>query len=171
MWTEPDPGARFPGMNEKAASIPSYQPLYGQIKSLLVSSLANGEWKPGQMIPSESELASRFGVSQGTVRKAIDELATDNLLMRRQGRGTFVATHAEDRNSTRFLRLRAADGSVETVEVNRSSGHRILDAAAVRIVEMSAPYAAFPPDVRRDTDILHITRTWTFTKGDELVSQ
>ena len=64
-----------------------------------------------------------------------------------------------------------ADGSVETVEVNRSSGHRILDAAAVRIVEMSAPYAAFPPDVRRDTDILHITRTWTFTKGDELVSQ
>ena len=64
-----------------------------------------------------------------------------------------------------------ADGSVETVEVNRSSGHRILDAAAVRIVEMSAPYAAFPPDVRRDTDILHITRTWTFTKGDELVAQ
>jgi len=64
-----------------------------------------------------------------------------------------------------------ADGSVETVEVSRSSGHRILDAAAVRIVEMSAPYAAFPPDVRRDTDILHITRTWTFTKGDELVSQ
>jgi protein TonB len=55
--------------------------------------------------------------------------------------------------------------------VNKSSGHRILDAAAVRIVEMSAPYAAFPPDVRRDTDILHITRTWTFTKGDELVSQ
>ena len=64
-----------------------------------------------------------------------------------------------------------ADGSVETVEVNRSSGHRILDAAAVRIVEMAAPYAAFPPDVRRDTDILHITRMWTFTKGDELVAQ
>jgi protein TonB len=64
-----------------------------------------------------------------------------------------------------------SDGSVETVEVNRSSGHRILDAAAVRIVEMAAPYATFPPDVRRDTDILHITRTWTFTKGDELVAQ
>jgi len=64
-----------------------------------------------------------------------------------------------------------ADGSVETVEVNRSSGHRILDAAAVKIVEMAAPYAAFPSDIRRDTDILHITRTWSFTKGDELVSQ
>jgi len=100
-------------MNEKVASIPSYQPLYGQIKALLVGSLASGEWKPGQMIPSESELASRFGVSQGTVRKAIDELATDNLLLRRQGRGTFVASHAEDRHSTRFLRLRAADDSVE----------------------------------------------------------
>ena len=64
-----------------------------------------------------------------------------------------------------------ADGSVEHVEVDKSSGHRILDAAAVKIVEMAAPYSAFPPDIRRDTDILHITRTWTFTKGAELVSQ
>jgi len=63
------------------------------------------------------------------------------------------------------------DGTLENVEINRSSGHRVLDAAAVRIVEMSAPYAAFPPDIRRDTDILNITRTWTFTKADELVSQ
>jgi len=64
-----------------------------------------------------------------------------------------------------------ADGSVENVEVNRSSGNRVLDAAAVHIVEMAAPYAAFPPDIRRDTDVLNITRTWTFTKADELVSQ
>jgi protein TonB len=64
-----------------------------------------------------------------------------------------------------------SDGSLEAVEVNRSSGHRVLDAAAVKIVEMSAPFAAFPPDIRRDTDILHITRTWTFTKGDELRSE
>ena len=64
-----------------------------------------------------------------------------------------------------------ADGSIENVVVNRSSGQRILDAAAVHIVEMAAPYAMFPPDIRRDTDILHITRTWTFTRADELVSQ
>ena len=64
-----------------------------------------------------------------------------------------------------------ADGSVEHVEVSKTSGHRILDAAAVKIVEMAAPYASFPPDIRRDTDILHITRTWSFTKGDELVAQ
>ncbi len=64
-----------------------------------------------------------------------------------------------------------SDGSVENVEVVRTSGNRILDAAAVRIVEMSGPFAAFPPDIKRDTDILHITRTWTFTKADSLESQ
>ncbi len=64
-----------------------------------------------------------------------------------------------------------ADGSVEGVEVNRSSGNRILDAAAVRIVNMSGPFAPFPPDVKKDTDVLHITRTWTFAKGDLLESR
>ena len=64
-----------------------------------------------------------------------------------------------------------SDGSLEKVELNRTSGSRILDAAAIRIVEMSAPFAPFPPDVKRDTDILHITRTWSFTKADALESQ
>ena len=61
-----------------------------------------------------------------------------------------------------------ADGSVEKVEVNHSSGHRILDAAAMRIVKLAAPYAPLPPDIRKDTDILEITRTWTFTSSDRL---
>ena len=64
-----------------------------------------------------------------------------------------------------------ADGSVEHVEISRGSGNRILDAAAVRIVNMSGPFAAFPPDIKKDTDILHITRTWTFTKADSLEAQ
>jgi periplasmic protein TonB len=64
-----------------------------------------------------------------------------------------------------------ADGTIDAIEVNRSSGSRILDAAAVKIVEMSAPFSVFPADIRRDTDILHITRTWSFTKADALVSQ
>ncbi len=63
-----------------------------------------------------------------------------------------------------------ADGSVENIEITRSSGHRVLDAAAERIVEMGAPYAPLPADVRRDTDILVITRTWSFTRGEELRS-
>lgn len=63
-----------------------------------------------------------------------------------------------------------ADGTLEGVEVNRSSGQRVLDAAAIRIVEMGAPYAPLPPDIRRDTDVLVIARTWSFTKGEELRS-
>ena len=64
-----------------------------------------------------------------------------------------------------------SDGTIENVAVNRSSGQRVLDAAAVKIVQMAGPFAAFPPDIKRDTDVLHITRTWMFTKGDELRSE
>jgi protein TonB len=64
-----------------------------------------------------------------------------------------------------------ANGSVETVVVDRTSGQKILDLAAVRIVEMGGPYAPFPPNISRDTDILYITRTWSFAPGDSLTSQ
>ncbi len=64
-----------------------------------------------------------------------------------------------------------ADGRIETVEVDRSSGSKLLDAAAVRIVELAAPYAAFPADMRQKADILSITRTWTFTRSDQLVGE
>lgn len=83
----------------------AFSPLYRQIKDLLLQGLDKGEWKPGEAIPSELELAARFQVSQGTVRKAIDELAAENVLLRRQGKGTFVATHNEARVRYRFLRL------------------------------------------------------------------
>ena len=84
---------------------PAFSPLYQQIKVLILQSLQDGEWKPGDVIPSEMDLAARFRVSQGTVRKAIDELAAENLVVRRQGKGTFVATHAEQQVQYRFLRL------------------------------------------------------------------
>lgn len=84
---------------------PAFSPLYQQIKVLMLQSLQSGEWKPSAAIPSEQELAARFKVSQGTVRKAIDELAAENLLVRRQGKGTFVATHAEHHVQYRFLKL------------------------------------------------------------------
>jgi GntR family transcriptional regulator len=90
---------------------PTFSPLYQQIKALITQGLETGEWKPGEIIPSEVELAARYKVSQGTVRKAIDELAADNLLVRRQGKGTFVATHSEERAQFRFLRLLADDGA------------------------------------------------------------
>jgi len=93
---------------------PSFQPLYMQIKALLMASLDGGEWPPGEAIPSEMALAQRFRVSQGTVRKAIDELAAQSLVVRRQGKGTFVSTHTEEKTSLfRFLRIRRNDGRDE----------------------------------------------------------
>ena len=100
--------AQAPDVNASAAmtqQTPAFSPLYQQIKVLILQSLQVGEWKPSTAIPSEMELAARFKVSQGTVRKAIDELASENLLVRRQGKGTFVATHAERQIQYRFLKL------------------------------------------------------------------
>jgi GntR family transcriptional regulator len=93
------------GLHDASAAAPAFSPLYQQIKGLILQGLQSGEWKPGEGIPSEMDLAARYRVSQGTVRKAIDELANDNLLMRRQGKGTFVATHAEQHVQYRFLKL------------------------------------------------------------------
>jgi GntR family transcriptional regulator len=94
----------------QAQATPAFSPLYQQIKALILQSLQAGEWKPGEAIPSEMDLAARFRVSQGTVRKAIDELAAENLVVRRQGKGTFVATHAEQHVQYRFLKLMPDSG-------------------------------------------------------------
>lgn len=120
------------------SATPSFQPLYMQIKRLLEGSLEAREWRPGQPIPSEFELAARFGVSQGTVRKAIDALAADNMVVRRQGKGTYVATHTEERASNfRFLRIRANDGTDEyptsrLLDVKRGK----VAAEAARLLEL-----------------------------------
>ena len=98
------------GTNDDEPLTPAFSPLYQQIKGLILQSLQSGEWKPGEGIPSEMDLAARYRVSQGTVRKAIDELSADNLLIRRQGKGTFVATHAEQQVQYRFLKLQPNSG-------------------------------------------------------------
>jgi GntR family transcriptional regulator len=95
---------------KKATLTPSFRPLYEQIRILLTQSLVAGEWKPGEVIPSEMDLAARFQVSQGTVRKAIDALASENILMRRQGKGTYVASHNEPSYQYRFLRVTPDSG-------------------------------------------------------------
>jgi GntR family transcriptional regulator len=103
--------APLSSLADAALPAPAFSPLYQQIKGLILQSLQQGEWKPGETIPSEFDLAARFRVSQGTVRKAVDELAADHLLVRRQGRGTFVATHAEQQVEYRFLRLQPDCGT------------------------------------------------------------
>lgn len=110
----PTPVALTGGSSAATALTPAFSPLYQQIKVLILQSLQNGEWKPSAAIPSEMDLAVRFKVSQGTVRKAIDELAAENLLVRRQGKGTFVATHAEQQVQYRFLRLFPDNGDLQS---------------------------------------------------------
>ncbi len=109
---KPQPAPR----SDPADETPAFTPLYRQIKSLMTRDLQAGVWRPGESIPSEKDLALRFRVSQGTVRKAIDELAADNLLVRRQGKGTFVATHAEEHVQFRFLRLKPDDGDAHRMQ-------------------------------------------------------
>jgi len=94
------------------APSPTFSPLYRQIRALMMHSLESGEWGSGQVIPSEAELAARFGVSQGTVRKAIDEMVSEHLLVRRQGKGTFVVSHDDPLSFFRFLRIKANDGEL-----------------------------------------------------------
>lgn len=89
---------------------PRAQPLYAQVKALMMQRLIAGQWRPGEMLPSEFQLADLFGVSQGTVRKALDELAGENVVVRRQGRGTFVAEHDDHRALFHFFHLVGPDG-------------------------------------------------------------
>jgi len=122
---------------DAASPSPTFSPLYRQIKQLIMQRLQSGEWRAGELIPSEVELAARFNVSQGTVRKAIDELSTENLLVRRQGKGTFVATHNEARAQFRFLRLKPDVGDAHYPD------NTILDARRLRA----------PADVARQLEV------------------
>jgi GntR family transcriptional regulator len=95
---------------EGAAALPGYRPLYRQVKELLMKRLSDGSWSPGQMLPSEPEIAIGLGVSPGTVRKALDEMSAESLVIRRQGRGTFVARHDEERILFQFFRMISDSG-------------------------------------------------------------
>lgn len=93
--------------------------LYMQIKDLLVTKIGNGDWLPGSIIPSEVNLAQELGVSQGTVRKAITELVENNVLTRKQGRGTFVSTHDSQRSLFYFF------------HITDNQGHKVLPESRV----------------------------------------
>lgn len=89
----------------------SYRPLYQQIKEVLLARIVSGEWPPGTFIPSEAALSQEFGVSVGTLRKALDALASDLVVIRHQGKGTEVMAHDRDRSLFRFFHLVGLDGS------------------------------------------------------------
>jgi len=111
-----------------------YVPLYRQIKRLITESLVSGEWAPGSPIPSEMELAQRYSVSQGTVRKAVSELASQKILVRHQGKGTFVASHSQESTKFPFLRITPDSGVVEEVDA------RLLDFWRIKLDDHSAGF-------------------------------
>lgn len=89
---------------------PGFRPLYQQVRDLLLSRISAGVWRPAESLPSEQALAAELGVSQGTVRKALDSLVAENLIERRQGKGTFVAKHTSESTHFRFFKLTYDDG-------------------------------------------------------------
>lgn len=95
---------------------PSFKPLYAQVKELLLARLVSGEWPPGTMLPSETELAAAYGVSQGTLRKALDGLAAEHLVVRHQGKGTIVAKHNPQRSLFQFFHLYSEQGERQLPE-------------------------------------------------------
>lgn len=96
-------------------SEPGFRPLYAQVRARLLERLISGGWAPGTQIPSEFELAADLGVSQGTVRKAINSLAADNILVRYQGKGTFVSVPEEGGIQYRFFRLVPDEGEGQSL--------------------------------------------------------
>ena len=90
--------------------ITAARPLYQQVQDALTARIADGDWKAGEALPSEFALAAELGVSQGTVRKALNEMAAQNLLDRHQGRGTYVPEHTEARALFHFFRMEDRDG-------------------------------------------------------------
>ena len=96
----------------------STRPLYLQVRDALASRIAMGEWKPNAAIPNEGDLAREFGVSSGTMRKALDLMEGERLLTRRQGRGTFVNDQSSDELSVRYSNIRTADGERITGEIS-----------------------------------------------------
>ena len=135
---------------------PAFSPLYQQIKALILQSLQAGEWKPSTAIPSEMELAARYKVSQGTVRKAIDELAAEHLLVRRQGKGTFVATHAEHHVQYRFLKLIPDNGDPNS---EGPAQRRIIDCKRSRATADVARALA----LRTGDAVLQVRRVLSFS--------
>ncbi len=96
-------------------------PLYKEVKRLMIEAVSSGEWGPGKAIPAEWALAERYRVAVGTIRKAVDELVAENILIRQQGRGTFVAAHNRERLMFHFFHIERRDGAKQQPDVRLQS--------------------------------------------------
>lgn len=129
--------------------------LYKDVKNAILAALSEGEWKPAEAIPSERKLIERFGVSIGTLRKAIDELVAESILIRHQGRGTYVATHRQEDHFFRFFRIVRQDGYREYPTVRLVRFQR----AKADKVEADALGLSIGDAVFRFTNLLSLEKT------------
>lgn len=104
------PGRKEPTLFPMTETVqgPDFHPLYRQVKELLLRRVLSGDWKPGELLPSEAKLAEEFQVSQGTVRKALEEMAAEHLVVRHQGKGTFVTARGAEQ-PVHFFSMTTAD--------------------------------------------------------------
>ncbi len=118
-----------------------FRPLYRQVRDVLVKRIADGVWQAGQMLPSEPDIAADLGVSPGTVRKALDEMTAENLVVRRQGRGTYVARHDDARILFQFFKIVPDSGEREFPDSRSLAVHLGADAeaAAMLALDPAAP--------------------------------
>jgi len=115
-----EPAPLFEAIAPEAAGMP----LYRAVKRSLLQAIESGAFPPGETLPSETEIAAQMGISIGTLRRAVDELAAEHILVRRQGRGTFVATHHTDRFLFQFFHVERDDGRREAPQVELLSFER-----------------------------------------------
>ncbi|HEX2137032.1 MAG TPA: GntR family transcriptional regulator [Microvirga sp.] len=111
-----------------------FRPLYRQVRDVLVKRIADGVWQAGQALPSEPEIAADLGVSQGTVRKALDEMTAQNLVVRRQGRGTYVARHDDARILFQFFKLVPDSGERTFPDSRCLAVRKLTDARAAEVL-------------------------------------
>jgi GntR family transcriptional regulator len=128
---------------------PQYRPLYRQVYDVLVKRFNEGTWRAAQALPSEQALAAELGVSQGTVRKALDALESEKLVERRQGKGTYVAEHTQESSLFRFFRLATPEG--------RRAAPTSADCSVKR--RPARPAEAEKLQLREGAAIVEITRT------------
>jgi len=113
-----------------------FRPLYRQVRDILVKRIADGVWQAGQVLPSEPDIAADLGVSHGTVRKALDEMAAENLVVRRQGRGTYVARHDDERILFQFFKLIPDSGERRFPESKVLGVGLVLDHEAAAVLSL-----------------------------------
>ena len=128
-------------------------PLYRQTRDLMIRRIADGDWEPGQRLPSEWDLADEFGVSQGTVRKALNDLADENMVLRHQGRGTFVASHTSQRELFHFFHLEAPNGVRQLPVTSRLIGVSSRRASRDDMERLGLSTNAHVVDIQRVRDL------------------